>query len=173
MALQVKITRKASLKIKSLLEYLEVNWSVRVKAEFIEKLEKAIKLVAVNPDGFPKSNIVKGLHKCVVTKQTTLYYSYDSKYLNNLNNAGLPIRKAFLYGSYARNEANETSDIDVLLVSDVFDTQDDMVLSKPWSPILRFDYRLEPYVVGKKWFMSDDVSLILEMVRCEGIEVTA
>jgi len=94
------------------------------------------------------------------------------KYLNNLILSGLPIRRAFLYGSYARNEATESSDIDVLLVSDAFDTQDDMVLSKPWSPKLRFDYRIEPYVVGTKKFCDDDVSLILEMVRREGIEIS-
>lgn len=94
------------------------------------------------------------------------------KYLGNINRSGLPIRKAFLYGSYARNEATESSDIDVLLVSDMFDTQDDTILSKPWSPKLRFDYRIEPYVIGTKRFLDDDVSLILEMVRREGIEIS-
>ena len=94
------------------------------------------------------------------------------RYLSNLTLSGLPIRKAFLYGSYARNEATESSDIDVLLVSDMFDTQDDVILSKPWSPKLRFDYRIEPYVVGTNKFRDDDVSLILEMVRREGIEIS-
>ena len=60
----------------------------------------------------------------------------------------------------------------MLLVSDLFDTRDDMVLSKPWSPKLTFDFRIEPYVVGTKKFMDDDVSLIQEMVRREGIEIT-
>jgi predicted nucleotidyltransferase len=94
------------------------------------------------------------------------------RYLSNLTLSGLPIRKAFLYGSYARNEATESSDIDVLLVSDMFDTQDDVILSKPWSPKLRIDYRIEPYVVGTNKFRDDDVSLILEMVRREGIEIS-
>jgi len=32
-----------------------------------------------NPESFPKSNKQKGLHKCVITKQTTLYYTFNSK----------------------------------------------------------------------------------------------
>jgi predicted nucleotidyltransferase len=38
-------------------------------------------------------------------------------YLDVLKQAGINIDKAFLYGSYARNEANAESDIDLLLVS--------------------------------------------------------
>jgi predicted nucleotidyltransferase len=37
------------------------------------------------------------------------------QYINNLNSGGLPILKAYLYGSYARNEATEKSDICYLL----------------------------------------------------------
>jgi predicted nucleotidyltransferase len=39
------------------------------------------------------------------------------------------IDRAFLYGSFATNNASEDSDIDVLLVSDIFDTEDDATLS--------------------------------------------
>ena len=42
-------------------------------------------------------------------------------YVRLLNEAGLKIYKAFLFGSYARNEARNFSDIDVLLVSEKFD----------------------------------------------------
>lgn len=93
------------------------------------------------------------------------------QYVNNLNNGGIVILKAYLFGSYARNQANENSDIDVLLVSETFDTDDDLVLSKPWSPKYRFDYRIEPVAVGLQRFNSDDISLILEIVKNEGIEI--
>jgi uncharacterized protein len=92
-------------------------------------------------------------------------------YIRNLNQFGLPIQKAYLYGSYARNEATEKSDIDVLLVSDIFDTDDDAILSKPWSPKLRQDYRIEPIAVGLKKFQTDYVSPIIQIVRKEGIEI--
>jgi predicted nucleotidyltransferase len=93
------------------------------------------------------------------------------QYVSNLNNAGIAIFKAYLFGSYARNEANENSDIDVLLVSDAFDTDDDVVLSTPWSPKYRVDYRIEPIAIGKKRFQTDDTSLIIEVVRKEGVEI--
>ena len=93
------------------------------------------------------------------------------QYVTNLNNGGVLISKAFLFGSYARNQATENSDIDVLLVSEVFDTDDDIVLSKPWSPKYRIDYRIEPVAIGLQRFNSDDSSLILEVVKNEGLEI--
>jgi len=93
------------------------------------------------------------------------------QYVANLNNAGIVIAKTYLFGSYARNQANDNSDIDVLLVSDAFDTDDDLVLSKPWSPKYRFDYRIEPVAIGSKRFKTDDSSIILEVVKNEGLEI--
>jgi len=93
------------------------------------------------------------------------------QYVTNLNNGGVVINRAYLFGSYARNQANENSDIDVLLVSDVFDTDDDLILSKPWSPKYRNDYRIEPVPIGIKRFQTDNNSIILEVVRNEGLEI--
>ncbi|MEI7727480.1 MAG: nucleotidyltransferase domain-containing protein [Bacteroidota bacterium] len=93
------------------------------------------------------------------------------QYVANLNKAGIVIYKAYLFGSYARNQARESSDIDILLISDVFDTDDDLILSKPWSPKYRNDYRIEPVAIGKKRFQTDDNSIMLEVVRREGIEI--
>lgn len=94
-------------------------------------------------------------------------------YLNVLKQEGIVIEKAFLYGSYARDEASESSDIDLLLVSSLFDTDDDYVLSKPWVYTTKVDHRIEPLAVGLKRFQTDNVSPILELVRQEGIEVQA
>ncbi len=92
-------------------------------------------------------------------------------YLETLKRAGIDIEKAFLYGSYARNEATEASDIDLLLVSQMFDTTDDYILSKPWLYTTEIDHRIEPLAVGLKRFQTDDVSPILEIVRQEGIKI--
>ena len=95
------------------------------------------------------------------------------QYVSNLNNAGIVIYKAYLFGSYARNQAAEGSDIDILLISEAFDTDDDVILSKPWSPKYRQDYRIEPVAFGKKRFQTEDESVILEVVRREGLEILA
>ena len=70
----VHLSGRAKLKLEKLLEYLEVEWSSGVKNNFISKLDKTIEVIQSNPDIFPKTEVVKGLHKCVITKQTTLYY---------------------------------------------------------------------------------------------------
>lgn len=93
------------------------------------------------------------------------------QYVANLNNGGIIIFKAYLFGSYARNQATENSDIDVMLVSEAFDTDDDLILSKPWSPKFRVDFRIEPIAIGKKRFQTDDSSPIIEIVRKEGLEI--
>ena len=51
-------------------------------------------------------------------------------YVRLLNEAGLKIQKAFLYGSFARNDAKADSDIDVMLVSDNFDSNDVKIKAK-------------------------------------------
>jgi predicted nucleotidyltransferase len=93
------------------------------------------------------------------------------QYIKNLNAGGIIIQFAYLYGSYARNEATPESDIDVLLVSDVFDTNDDIILSKPWLPKFRNDFRIEPIAIGTKRFETDDVSPLIELAKHEGIRI--
>lgn len=94
-------------------------------------------------------------------------------YLKVLKQAGITIDRAFLYGSYARNEANEDSDIDLMLVSRMFDTDDDYVLSRPWLYSSKVDHRIEPISIGLMRFNSDDTSPIIELVRQTGIEIQA
>ena len=93
------------------------------------------------------------------------------QYVSNLNKAGIVIYKAYLFGSHARDQAIEGSDIDILLVSDAFDTEDDVILSRPWSPKYRKDHRIEPIAVGKKQFQTEENSMILEVIKQEGIEI--
>ena len=63
----------------TLLEYLELNWSIKVRNEFEEKLNSCIKTLAQMPESAPKSEFRKNHHKCVVTKQTTIFYRFNSK----------------------------------------------------------------------------------------------
>lgn len=93
-------------------------------------------------------------------------------YILLLNASGIPVTKAFLYGSHARKEATENSDIDVLLVSDVFDKNDDKIRAKAWMLTEKVDARIEPYTLGSKKYLTDDVSPLLQAVKQEGIEIT-
>ena len=93
------------------------------------------------------------------------------QYLLLLKDSGITVSKAFLYGSYARDEANEDSDIDVMLVSELFNKNDDKIRAKAWLTAGKLDVRIEPYMVGLHKFHTDEFSPLLEVVRREGIEI--
>lgn len=75
----VKLTKRAEKKIENLLSFLELKWSQKVKSTFISKLEKSISQIQKHPDSFPESGMIKGLRKCVITRQTTIFYKYTEK----------------------------------------------------------------------------------------------
>ena len=77
----IKLSKRAAKNLDKLLEYLENEWTVKVRDEFINRLDNSLKIIAKNPDSFPNSDFIKGLHKCVITKQTTLYYRFDKKHI--------------------------------------------------------------------------------------------
>ncbi|WP_290696654.1 type II toxin-antitoxin system RelE/ParE family toxin [Lacinutrix sp.] len=76
MSRTVIISKTAEKKLEKLFEFLLEKWSQKVKSDFIKKLDKNINLIKNNPEGFPESENKVGLHKCVITKQTTLFYRY-------------------------------------------------------------------------------------------------
>ena len=79
---EIKISIDAQKKTKILLEYLEAKWSVRVRIKFAKKLYDSLKIIRANPEIFPTSRTNNKLYKCVVTKQTTLFYNFTSKRVN-------------------------------------------------------------------------------------------
>ena len=88
-----------------------------------------------------------------------------------LNASGIPVEKAFLYGSYSRGDANPDSDIDIMIVSAVFDNADDLVKAKAWRICEKINLKIEPYTIGLQKFLNDDVSPLLQIVKQEGIEI--
>jgi plasmid stabilization system protein ParE len=77
----IKLSKRTTKKLEELLEYLENEWSEKVKIDFIDKLEKKLNLIKSNPKSFRKSELVIGLHQCVITSQTTIYYRYDNDFV--------------------------------------------------------------------------------------------
>lgn len=75
----VRISKTAERKLDLLLNFLVQNWSIQVKNDFVEKLDRAISIIRTQPESFPASSKEKGVRKCLVTKQTTLYYRFDNK----------------------------------------------------------------------------------------------
>lgn len=82
MSRKVVISKTAEKKLDILFNYLIQEWSFTVKKEFVEKLDTSINIIKNQPEIFPESKKGKGLRKCVITKQTTLYYRYNSERIN-------------------------------------------------------------------------------------------
>jgi len=93
------------------------------------------------------------------------------KYLELLKDEGVIIDRAFLYGSYAKNQFNSESDIDLMLVSGVIDSSNDNIIGKIWALTQKVNSRIEPFLVSADNFYNDDVSPIIQLVRDEGIEI--
>jgi plasmid stabilization system protein ParE len=74
---KIRLSKRASRKLEKLLIFLEEDWSIKVKKDFLFKLEVALKQIRKLPESFPESNKIPGLRKCVVTRQTTIFYKYS------------------------------------------------------------------------------------------------
>jgi predicted nucleotidyltransferase len=92
-------------------------------------------------------------------------------YIYLLNNEGFKINRAFLYGSYATGKSNESSDIDLMLISESLDENDRQKKSRAWILTKKIDSRIEPYLVNYKRFDKDENSPLFEIVRREGLEI--
>lgn len=95
------------------------------------------------------------------------------KYLRILSEEGIIISKAYLYGSQARGTATEDSDIDLMIVSPLFDENTDKYAPVLWLSTRKASYKIEPIAVGEKRFLTDNISPLIETVREEGIEIAA
>ena len=72
--MKVYLSPLAEKKLALTLDYIESEFSIKSKKEFINKLMKATKQISQYPNSFPQSEYLPNLYKCVVTKQTVLFY---------------------------------------------------------------------------------------------------
>jgi predicted nucleotidyltransferase len=92
--------------------------------------------------------------------------------LEELSSKDIHISRAFIYGSQIHGTATEDSDIDLMLVSPIFDEESDRFAPILWLSTKRTNYRIEPFAVGEKRFNTDEYSPLIAIVRQEGIEIT-
>jgi predicted nucleotidyltransferase len=94
------------------------------------------------------------------------------KYLQNLIQQGVPVAYGVVFGSQARGEASQWSDIDLLVVSSRFDQERQRTdIDLLWRVAARTDSRIEPIPVGQHQFVVDDGSAIIEIARREGQKI--
>ncbi|MBF0164375.1 MAG: nucleotidyltransferase domain-containing protein [Magnetococcales bacterium] len=91
------------------------------------------------------------------------------RYLHALIEDGVPVSFAVLYGSHARGESHAWSDIDLMVVSPLFDDKKWEDVNHLWRVTPRVDVRIEPMAVGLRQWAEDDAIPLIEIARREGM----
>ena len=93
-------------------------------------------------------------------------------YLQALRTHDVAVRFGVVFGSQAKGNADEWSDIDVLVVSPAFDTSKDrQQVDVLWRVSARIDSRIEPIPCGERQWKEDDSHAIIEIARNDGIRI--
>lgn len=91
------------------------------------------------------------------------------RYLDAVKRSGIPVDGAVVYGSHARGEASPDSDIDLVVISSLFDPPRDRRLTGIlWRLRARTDSRVEPIGVGKRQWQEDNGTPLICIARQEG-----
>jgi len=94
------------------------------------------------------------------------------RYFVALESAGIQVDFGVLYGSHAKGEATDSSDIDVIVVSPVFDRdRGHEPVDRLWMTKSAVDHRIEPVPCGLKEWEVDDSRAIVEIARREGTRI--
>jgi len=98
------------------------------------------------------------------------------QYLAALPAIGINPTGAILFGSQARSNTHEWSDIDVVIIAPEFDSPRPI----PWATMTRFwdvaqkiDPRLEPIPCGAKEWQQPRARAVLSYAEAEGLEIAA
>lgn len=95
------------------------------------------------------------------------------RYLAELAALGIHARKAVLFGSFARGQAGEYSDIDLVVIAPEFDGSREISLVKKLWQATVSDSRIEPIPCGEREWETDQGRPVLEIARREGIIIAA
>lgn len=74
--LKVFWSSEAEKNLNDILSYIEEHWTRKEVEHFLNKLDKCIFLIQNKPKLFPPTKHRANLRRCVLSKQTSLYYSY-------------------------------------------------------------------------------------------------
>lgn len=96
------------------------------------------------------------------------------RYLEAVRARGINAQRAILFGSHARGEASEWSDIDLVVIApELDDLADHRLVSVLWELRAFTDSPIEPVPCGEREWESDGGRPILEIARREGIAIAA
>ncbi len=95
------------------------------------------------------------------------------RYLAALPGLGIHPSRAVLFGSFARGQTGEYSDIDLIVIAPEFDGSRELSLVKGLWRATDSDNRIEPIPCGEQEWETDQGRPILEIARREGVIIAA
>ncbi len=81
MALPIRFSPQAMLEEIELLDYLKSKWGVKKAKEIYNKIELVLAFISEMPKIYPSSQLSQHLRKCVLSKQTSIYYRIKKGYV--------------------------------------------------------------------------------------------
>ncbi len=95
------------------------------------------------------------------------------RYVKTLGSFGIHTRRLVLFGSFARGDADEFSDIDLIVIAPEFDgLRERTLVEKLWEATISADNRIEPIPCGEREWERDQGRPIIEIARREGVVIT-
>jgi plasmid stabilization system protein ParE len=79
--LKIRWTEEATNNLESIIIYLESNWTSKELTKFFHKLEKQLLLLSLFPEAYPFSIRRRTIHRCVLSKNLTIYYTVENECL--------------------------------------------------------------------------------------------
>jgi predicted nucleotidyltransferase len=96
------------------------------------------------------------------------------RYLAGLPAFGIHASRLVLFGSLARDDADEWSDIDLVVIAPELDGPHELtVVEKLWLATASADNRIESIPCGEREWETEHGRPILDIARKEGIVITA
>lgn len=77
--MQIEITDEAQQQLIRITDYLNEEWSSRVRDNFLDKVETAVRTISQLPFAFPEAPDLPGVRRCVAHKNTSIYYRVNSE----------------------------------------------------------------------------------------------
>ena len=95
--------------------------------------------------------------------------SIAKKYLALVKESGFPMQidKAYLFGSYAKDNPKKDSDIDIAFVVEKWIGGYEEVIVPMWRLRKKIDFRIEPHIIIR----DEDYSYFLSEIQKNGIEI--
>ena len=75
---EIHWTSEANRNLIEIENFILLKWNVKIAKTFFKKLDSRIEIISKRPFAFPAAKHSESLRRCVITKQTTIYYLVKS-----------------------------------------------------------------------------------------------